>query len=384
MNFSHNACFLFAVVVAISSVSLVAAENETVQKTVVWKAGQDGYHTYRIPSLMVAADGNLLAFAEGRRAGRSDTGAIDLVMKRSTDGGSTWGDQMVVWKDEGNTCGNPCPVLDETTGRIHLLLTKNLGSDHESAIKKKTSKSTRTVWVCHSDDHGKSWSQPTEITSSVKDPDWGWYATGPGVGIQIQHGTHQGRLVIPCDHSYTKDGVIGAGKGSHIVYSDDHGNTWQLGGLIRPEMNECQVVEIDDSGTLLIDMRSYRGKGCRAQATSTDGGQTWSTLVDAQQRVAPVCQASILRASWPETDKAGVLVFSSPRNPKSRLNLTLLASFDQGTTWDWQYVLHEKASAYSCLTVRPNGDVACLAEIGEKSPYETIALFTLKQPAPKN
>ena len=364
-------CFAFCIVPS-------ACFSEDSEAIAVWKSNVDGYNTYRIPSLIQAADGSLLAFCEGRRKSSSDTGAIDLVMKRSTDQGKTWGDQVVVWQDQDNTCGNPCPVVDQATGRIHLLLTHNLGEDHESAIKLNKAKSTRTVWVCHSDDNGQTWTDPVDITKSANDPKWGWYATGPGVGIQLQHGPHKGRLVIPCDHSYPIDPSVdkrGYGFGSHVIFSDDHGKTWQIGGSLRPNMNECQVVEIGDHGELLIDMRSYRGQGCRAQAISKDGGMTWSEITDARELVSPVCQASMIRYTWPTAGSPGILLFSSPRDPSKRQNLTVLASFDDNESWPWQKTLFEGPSAYSCLAPLGEGQVGCLAEVGEKSPYQTITLF---------
>lgn len=364
----------------------LSASAAEVDSTVVWKSGEDGYHTYRIPALIQAADGTMLAFSEGRRSSRSDTGAIDLVMKRSTDQGKTWGEQVVVWQDEDNTCGNPCPVVDESTGRIHLLLTHNLGEDHESQIKLKKAKSTRTVWVCHSDDNGQTWTKPKEITSSTKNPDWGWYATGPGVGIQIKHGPHKGRLVVPCDHSYSVDPSVrkeGYGFGSHVIFSDDHGKTWELGGTIHPDMNECQVIEVGDQGHLVIDMRSYRGQGCRAQSVSTDGGATWFEITDARQMISPVCQASLIRYSWPTDGQPGLLLFSSPRDPKKRRNLTILGSFDDGKDWSWQQTLYPGNSAYSCLAPLGDGMVGCLGEVGEKSAYDTITLFRVPVPQPK-
>ena len=89
----------------------------------VFSAGEDGYHTFRIPALLPVGSGVLLAFAEGRRFGRGDSGAIDLVLKRSTDSGATWSALQVVWSDGSNTCGNPCPVVDSRTGRILLPMT---------------------------------------------------------------------------------------------------------------------------------------------------------------------------------------------------------------------------------------------------------------------
>jgi sialidase-1 len=169
----------------------------------VFVQGQDGYHTYRIPALAVTPAGTVLAFAEGRRRSAGDSGKIDLLLKRSTDNGASWSPQQVVWADDDNTCGNPSPVVDRDTGIIWLLMTWNLGKDHERNIESSTSKDTRRVFVTCSSDEGRTWATPREITANVKLTNWTWYATGPGGGIQIQHGIHKGRLIIPCDHTVT-------------------------------------------------------------------------------------------------------------------------------------------------------------------------------------
>jgi sialidase-1 len=266
---------MFAVIVARKIIG--AEDPTTLWLTDVFVSGTVGYNTYRIPALIVSSNGTLLAFCEGRKDGRADSGNIDLLLKRSTDNGLTWSKQQVIWDDGPNTCGNPCAVLDEETGVTWLLMTHNDGRDKESAIKGKKGFGTRTVWVSRSADNGETWSKPDEITKSVKAPAWGWYATGPGVGIQIKHGTLRGRLVIPCDHTYDEPGGNLRGLpveyGSHVIFSDDHGKTWQLGGAIHPKVNECQVVELaDGKGGLLLDMRAYFGRGCRAQSISHDGG----------------------------------------------------------------------------------------------------------------
>ncbi len=129
----------------------------------VFVRGSEGYHTYRIPSLLVTPKGTLLAFCEGRRCGRGDSGDIDLLLKRSTDGGRTWSGQVVIWDDGGNTCGNPCPVVDRETGRIWLFMTWNLGKDRETEIIHHTSKDTRRAFVCYSDDDGLADPHPTVL-----------------------------------------------------------------------------------------------------------------------------------------------------------------------------------------------------------------------------
>ena len=146
---------------------ILFAAGISVAESPVYRAGDSGYDTFRIPALIQAGNGDLLAFAEGRVDGRGDAGNIDLVLRRSSDGGTTWSDLTTIWNDGGNTCGNPCPVLDAETGVLHLLATRNLGHDHESEIIAGTSEGTRTVWVLTSRDHGSTWSSPRNITPTT-------------------------------------------------------------------------------------------------------------------------------------------------------------------------------------------------------------------------
>jgi sialidase-1 len=337
-----------------------AAQAGDLEQTAVFTSSEGGYHTYRIPSLLVSTKGTLLAFCEGRKNGRSDTGKIDLVLKRSSDGGKSWGGLQVVWADGENTCGNPCPVLDSRTGTIWMLMTHNLGSDTQAMIETKKSKGSRTVWVCKSEDDGKTWTRPVEITKDVKKPSWTWYATGPGVGIQLK----TGRLVVPCDNC-----VEGTrAQESHVIYSDDSGKTWKLGGVVGPKCNECQVVELTD-GRVMLNMRSYHGDSRRRVAFSKDGGETFSEPVADKELIEPVCQASILRLPG----KNGGILFANPSSTK-REKMTVKLSRDDGKTWPHARLLHAGPSAYSCLAVLPDGTIACLYERGEKSAYETITL----------
>src|SRR5687767_3785732 len=256
----------------------------------VFSAGAEGYHTFRIPALVTTKSGSLLAICEGRKTGRGDHGDLDLVQKRSSDGGKTWGPLELI-HEEGRiakiTIGNPCPVVDQATGTIWLPFTRD----------------NDRVFMTSSADEGKPWAKPRDITTDVKPSDWTWYATGPGNGIQLTRGKHKGRLVIPCDHR-----VGGATKGdkgnwdkagrSHVIYSDDHGQTWKLGGATDFAMNEFAVVELAD-GTLMLNSRSYRGKACRGISLSTDGGETWQPTTDDLTLVESVCQASLIRIPLP-------------------------------------------------------------------------------------
>ncbi len=164
----------------------------------LFQSGSEGYHTFRIPSLLVTQAGTLLAFAEGRKHGRGDAGEIDMVMRRSEDGGRTWGPLSVIVTEPGMTCGNPCPVQDQDTGVIWMPFNKNLAEGDENLIIQ--GKAPRTVWLTESKDDGQTWAEPVEITQAVKKPEWTWHATGPGHGIQLRGPSGHGRLLIPCDH----------------------------------------------------------------------------------------------------------------------------------------------------------------------------------------
>jgi sialidase-1 len=240
-------------------------------------------------------------------------------------------------------------------------MTHNLGEDAEPKIVGGTSKGSRTVWHSISTDDGLTWSKPIEKTASVKKPDWNWYATGPGVGIQ----TRTGRLIIPCDN---KSGPGGKLRQSHVIYSDDRGKTWKLGGVIGPKCNESQIVELAD-GSLLINMRSYDANKVRFTALSKDGGATFTSPIEDQALIEPVCQASIIRIPG---EGNGVL-FCNPASRK-RENLTVRLSDDGGTTWKHARTVYAGPAAYSCLAALPDGTFACLFECGEKDAYQSIKL----------
>tara|TARA_B100000963_G_scaffold118732_1_gene103392 strand:+ start:57 stop:1199 length:1143 start_codon:yes stop_codon:yes gene_type:complete len=340
----------------------------------VFKSGTNGYNTFRIPSIIKTKSGALLAFAEGRKNNASDSGDIDLVLRRSENNGKTWGDLIVIRDDGDNVCGNPSPVLDNKTGNIFLLSTWNLGRDTERMIINETSEDTRRIYVMSSGDDGNSWSEPTEITKDVKKDNWTWYATGPVHGIQIQNGSHKGRMIIPCDHIESKSKKYY----SHIIFSDDGGNSWEIGGITPQDyVNECTVAEIN-KGKLLLNMRNYdRTQENRKISVSDDGGITWGNIYSDETLIEPICQASLLRYSFSGKYKKH-LMFLNPSDKKKRINMTLKLSSDYGKTWNSKLVLHTGPSAYSDLT-RLNGDgIGCLFEAGVSSPYEGIVFKEVK------
>ncbi len=367
-----TATFVFSFVTA---TQVQADDSASVDEFDLFVGGEFGYSGFRIPSIIQTQSGELIAFCEGRKNGLGDAGDIDLVQRRSSDLGKTWTPLEVVWDDAQNTVGNPCPVVDASTGRISLLLTWNRGDIAESKIKPGFGEDSRRVFVLHSTDNAKTWSKPTEITQDVKLSDWTWYATGPGAGIQLKKGEHQGRLVIPCDHK-----VIVNGKESfrsHVICSDDSGTSWKLGG-VAPEdaVNECEVAELSD-GRLMLNMRSYKpGARVRQVALSNDGGASFQDQRIDPTLIDPVCQASLRRYAWQsDTYPKGVLLFSNAAHEKSRVNMTIRASQDDGETWFASKVLYPDSSAYSCLCVLNDQTIMCLYE---RDKYSKITLASFK------
>lgn len=328
-----------------------------VAKVSVFKSGQDGYHTYRIPAIVRAKSGDLLAFAEGRKNGAGDHGDIDIVLKRSHDSGKTWGPMQLI-QDEADDptakvwIGNPTPVVDQTDpnhpGRIWLIFTR----------------SNARVFVTSSDDCGKTWSERREITQTAGKAEWDWYAAGPVHGIQLERGPHAGRLVMPCDHRIKSTDRWG----SHIVYSDDHGATWNLGAAdthaaadpLHP--NECVAVELTD-GRLYVNARDNNGSdpATRAIAYSSDGGRTFDAPFAAERNItSPVVQNSLVRlAATDHGANRNILAYCGPGHPTvPRLNHALklrrgknVGAKDRHPHWSGRLLRPRQARRRACRRV---------------------------------
>ncbi len=320
-------------------------------------AGEGGYQLYRIPSLLETSGGTLLAFAEGRNNGIYDSGDIDIVLRRSTDGGTTWSPLQVVVDNGTNTAGNPAPVVDRKTGVVWLPYCTNPADDAMD----------RRVWIIQSHDDGATWGSPVDITPMVMLEGWEWYATGPGRSIQLD----SGRIVVPCDHR-----IVATGKmSSHVIYTDD-GETWSIGGSLGPDTDESQVAELED-GSLIINARDNSQTQRRVVARSYDAGLTWEAQAFDQALQDPSCQGSLLAT------KHGLL-FSNPASKKEmgRSTLTIRLSTDGGYSWASSRVLRQEPSAYSALAPLPDGRFGCLYEAGDTfpiAPYDriTLARFSL-------
>lgn len=339
--------------------SVIAAEPE---QKLLFNSGKDGYPRFRIPSLMVTAQNEVLAICEGRADGGGLVGNIDIVLRRSRDSGQTWGPIEVVADEGSNTLGNPCPVIDRTTGTIWLGLSRSLGTDTEAQIVAGTSNETTRALITSSTDGGKTWAPLKDITSSAKAADWTWFGTGPGVGLQLK----SGRLVIPSYHA-----VKGSQRyRSHVLYSDDHGQTWQRSEPAGEHCGECQIAERLD-GTLVMSTRTMKkGEDRRTVMTSTDGGVHWSQPSFDPALFDPGCQAMLYRVPQVPgaAGKEPMWLFSHPTGPK-RHNLSVHVSRDEGRTWPHSRRYRSGDGQYSCLTQMPDGTIGCLLDAWVEGNY---------------
>lgn len=325
---------------------------------------------YRIPSLVVTQSGVLLAFCEARHNASGDHAENDILLKRSSDGGRTWGPVQVVAKDGRNSLNNPTAVIVRETGRIILMYQRwpcgyHAGDDPAHNIKVvepgyEGDRICRTFLIT-SDDDGSSWSRPREITRAVKrtGQERGTVA-GPGIGIQLRRGSHAGRLVMPF---YESPGPYR----TYAVFSDDRGDTWSCGAPADDKSagggNENQMVELADGSIMVNSRRSGKGNACRKTATSRDGGETWSGLVEEPALVEPACQGSILRYSDPLDGRRSRILFSNPASEKRRENGTVRLSYDEAKTWQASKAIRTDCMfCYSCLAVLPDFSIGCLYE----------------------
>ncbi|WP_105971854.1 sialidase family protein [Streptomyces geranii] len=369
-----------------------AGPRSSCTSSVPYVAGEGGYDTYRIPAAVTTGKGTLLAFAEGRHDGAGDTGDIDVVLRRSTDGGCTWGPLSVVAAGGGDTRGNPAPVVDARTGRIVLVTSYNSGAVTEAQIMRgeATAEQSRRVFVQTSTSvsDGRRFTPPRDITAETKLPDWRWYATGPGHAVYLTKGRHAGRIVIPANHSTAPPpGSSDTGQeskyyGGHAIHSDDAGRTWQLGfvdesydGVVNA--NETSAAQLPD-GRLYFSSRDQNGTapGNRLDSYSSDGGDSLDRPYTVQRTLndVPVVQGSVLQLQG----GSGALLFSGPSEPTVRRSLAIWRSEDAGETFGKVLTLSNRRAAYSDLVPVDRDVVGVLYETGDAGPYESIEFRRLE------
>ncbi|MBB5897227.1 LamG-like jellyroll fold domain-containing protein [Kutzneria kofuensis] len=346
-----------------AAASGVSASQSAVAGTeqVLFRAGTAGYGCFRIPALIRTTRGSLLAFAEGRKSPScADRGDIDTVVRRSTDDGRTWGPVRVVLSGRQDdpfaafTRGNPSPVVDETTGRIMLVSTSN-----EASVSGQ-----RLPWAQHSDDDGLTWSAATQLPATFDGTNNGWFATGPGHGVQLRNG----RLVVGA-HQKPKSGVVNAG----VLYSDDHGDSWQasqapnsyVDGEVSPA--EISVAELADGRLYAAGRNEITTGDHRVAAVSADGGTTFPVFATVPSLVTPNVQGAVLALRQTYKSMPGdTLIFAAPSDPTDRTHLQIRYSTNNGGSWATPAhgLITNDRSGYSDLAELADGEIGVLYEGG--------------------
>jgi len=355
-------------IISLSLVSAVAVPlvPQPLAHVDVFVSGTDGYAGYRIPAIETAEDGSLLAFAEARKHNLSDPGGkgneIDLVLKRSTDGGATWSAMKVIeHSGEFWSSANPAAVVDRRNGRVWVFYLRCKPGRGTNEARPGTDDAANLARF--SDDHGLTWSSPMDLTNVARDlADTQWRISVPGPGGAIQD--RRGRLIVPMWRF--------APWGAFAVFSEDHGRTWQRGAEVPGLQggDEDQMVELAD-GRLLLDIRQQKGPS-RWLAVSSDGGRTWSEP-RAGQPVTPVCCAIERYTLESAGDDRDRILWTGPLGP-GRSKLVARVSYDEGRTFPHERLISEELAAYSDLTVLKDRSAGVLWERGN---YRTIAFTRL-------
>lgn len=298
-------------------------------------------YRFRNVGLIQCPNGDLLAFVEARY-GVSDHSQKDVLMRRSTDRGITWGPYEAVWghlEEDHAGWKDPAPVVDETTGRLFYFM--------------NTNESEKRLFYMTSDDSGYTWSDPIRIPDSLLRPEWKRWRNNPGPGIQLKVGTYKDRMLIP-GHIVTHEDR----HFSVVWYSDDHGESWQVSETAVQGSDEVSIVELSD-GRVLMNIRSHGeldpglDPDYRNFMYSDDGGESWYGLETIRDLPWESGHGSITRMDT----KDGTRLFAFHPVVFKRRDLTCFVSYDEGKTWPFRRVIHE-AGGYSSVVVMDNYDIA--------------------------
>lgn len=356
-------------VLIVSSVKLVAQSKGEP----VYVSGNEGYKSFRIPAIIKAPNGDLLAFCEGRVNGAGDFGNIKIVLKKSSDNGKTWSALQIVASNDTLQAGNPAPVLDLTDPRFprgRIFLFYNTGNGHEGELRKGNGH--RDVLYKTSGDNGETWSEPTDITLQVNriyqpeinpkwnfKQDWRSYANTPGHAMQFDKGKYEGRIYIAANHSSGDPKPELRDYKAHGYYTDDHGVTFHLSETVPFEgSNESTAAQLTNN-SLMMNSRNQTGK-YRIVSLSNDGGETWDTTFVDHNLPDPICEGSLLNIG---TKKGkSVLAFSNNDAVKDRDSLTLRISFNEGKAWKKKFLIEPKNTGYSDIIKISKKEIGILYE----------------------
>jgi sialidase-1 len=368
--------YLFSLLVALPA----AAAEPILEKQTLFEHDTGGYVVYRIPGLIVTDQGTLLAYCEARKSSPSDWAAIDVVYRRSTDGGKTWGEPRKVVDIGGGFEKNPVAV-NKKLGHFPEITTNNpVMIADKGVVHFLYCVEYMRCFYTRSEDDGKTFVPPVEITPAFEEfkkaYDWKVIATGPGHGIRL---TKSGRLVVPVWLSTGEGGNGHRPSAVATIYSDDAGKIWAAGDIVAKDgefknPSETAIVELPD-GRVMLNIRHETEPHQRLVTTGPDGATKWEKPRFDPELPEPICMGSLAR--WGDR-----ILFANPHNPDSRArkNLSIHVSEDGGKTWKYRRTVESGPSAYSDLAVGRAGWGYCFYESGvvESKPYDTDKLVVAK------
>ena len=305
-----------------------------------------GYNIYRIPATTCAPNGDLIVVCDGRVAYNDLNGSrkIDIVMRRSSDGGNTWTPCETAFSEgEGKPVSDPSLVTDRITGELFCFY---------NFMDQDLSEQEYRLHVRKSQDNGKSWDNAIDITGAITPETWNrdFKFITSGQAWQTRDGKILHTLVNLNDNR----------KGVFLFGSHDHGKSWKRYEALITPADESKFVELSN-GEWMVNSR-VNGNGCRYVHRSRDGGKTWESTPDAVL-VDPSCNAVILPYRYQnETKDLDLLFFCNNNDPVDRKNLTLRLSTDQGKTWTRQQVLDPGDCGYVDMTALPDGTLGIVYE----------------------
>ncbi len=356
---------LFLILVAIMSTAVYAQEekNQIAEGVIHYqdlfnKSMRDSVSCFRIPSIVTAPNGDLIAAIDERVPSCGDlkwSKNVNIVIRRSPDNGKTWSDiEMVVDFPWGQSASDPSMIVDHITGEIFLFY---------NYMNLDTEKDIYYLHVVKSKDNGLTWSEPEDITSQIAKPEWhkDFKFITSGRGIQTRNGK-----LLHC--------MVNLNSGMHIFGSDDHGKSWYFIDTPISPANESKIVELAD-GSWMVNARA-NGKKMRYVHISSDEGKTWESRPE-PELIDPGCNGTIIRyTSIEDGYKKNRLLFSNAKMEKGRKNMTVRVSYDEGETWSEGKTIYPGGSAYSDMTILENGDIGLFFEKDgyKENPFVSFSL----------
>jgi len=318
----------------------------------------DAISCYRIPAIVTAPNGDLIAAIDERVPSCGDlkwSKDINIVIRRSSNNGKKWSEiETVIDFPLGKSASDPSMIVDMETKEIFMFY---------NYMNLDTEKDIYYLHMVKSADNGLTWSEPVDITKQIAKPAWhkDFKFITSGRGIQ----TRSGKL-LHC--------MVNLNSGMHLFASDDHGKTWYFIDTPIKPADESKIVELAN-GDWMVNARA-NGKGLRYVHVSSDEGKTWKTKPD-EQLIDPGCNGSIIRYTAIEDGyKKNRLLFSNAKRKKGRKNMTVRVSYDEGKTWTEGKTIYTGGSAYSSLTILENGDIGLFFEQDgyKKNPFVSFSL----------